>query len=409
MASLPQNLVALAAATFIGTVFTRDPAFCITIVSAFWLFIFGELYYGDGSVFASQYWVNYTIAAVAVAAAVAAVMVKWLGTGRLVDVWLTRSPLPTTGNDWNIPAFLLAGIAGFLATYFSVQASIVPTPIWHNAEATAPSETICIVLAIGFALLALVFIILAGVQTRTTAAGTVLNNSLGVFHMFALAIIILASSLVWLLPNWSAVSGSGSVTAGWVTGATAAVLDIVFLAGGYALEKAQTSDVAGGNEARAAAIRPYDSLFTGASTGAIIVIRVLVIAVAHGLIFVFAGMSSTVLTDNGAAVHDVFWFPHLMLYFVVSAGVYLVLYFIMFMVTVSRISGRKEEGDGGTTSWYEHFSRAALTNNNNNHWQHLAQLASTQRERQPQPRRSSRLNYGIMMIAAALTTHGGLQ
>lgn len=348
MPTLAQALVAVASVSFITTVFTRSPAFSTANIALFWLLIFGEHFYGDAGI-ASQYWVNYFIAVAIIAAAVAVMLVKLLGTGRLIDVWLTRSPLPMTGADWNLPVFVLAFASAFLAAFFFMQFAVAPAAVWHNAEAVAVSAGLAMLLAIVFAALTLLLVITAALQTRTTADGTVLADKVGLYYFVAWLAVNGIALTVWLLPNWTA---DNRVLAAWVTGVVAAVLDFIALGAGYAFERGQAA--AGGaretNEVMAARLRPYDGLFTGGS-GWLGVVRVLLIGLTHGLIFVMGGLSPVVLDNGGPPVHETFWFPNLALLFAIALGVYGVAYFIVLLLVQTR---GPRPAPGG---WAQYMSR----------------------------------------------------
>ena len=354
-----QALVAVASVSFISTVFTRDAFFATAAVTAWWVFIIGQLTYGSAAPtpIDSLVWINYVLAAAVVAAVVGVVLVKLLGTGRLIDVWLTRSPLPLpyATEDWNVPVFLLAIGAAFMATFFIAQAVVHPLPIWPGGLVVAYGWAIA--MSILFGLLTLVLVFSALVQRRTSHKGVVANDAPGVLYFFFWLLAGGIPLLPWLLLT------STAFARGAIAGGTAFVLDIVLLLIGtwferWRVQRVVEAQTVGGGVADeyASAMRPYDGMFTGGS-GFITAVRVFFIGLSHGLIFLFGGLDGLADIDTTAAAmeaaaKELFWFPYLALLFTIMLVVYGLVYVVIMLLFVTNAGERNELS-------YKYLSRAA--------------------------------------------------
>jgi len=343
-------LVSVASAAYLGTVFARDAFFGFAGVAAFWVFIFANVPYGDYVGAGDLVKYQYLLALALVAAVVAAALVKLLGTGRLFDVWMTRSPLVNgyPAGDLNIPVFLAAMAFAWLTTFFVVIAQ--QGSLW--AGNITMSKTWAIVFAVLSGLLLAAMLVLAGIQKRTLGDLRRLADGVGLYYFFAFLVAAAAPIVVWHVPAFGS-----DVVRGIVAGATALVLDMVLLAIGYFIERSLVLETttAGAPVATAyQSLSPHDGLYTGGS-GLVLVIRIFLIGLVHGLIFLVGGLAGVAAASDAAAI-AVFNFPYLLLLFVILGATFIVLY-LLILVCLIRPGARKDHTRLGQ------FSRAAAPTN----------------------------------------------
>jgi len=338
---IAKALVAAASISFISTVFTRDAFFSLATFTAFWVFIFGEIFYGAASAAPvdSVVWVNTVLGAVAMAAVVGVILVKLLGTGRLVDVWLTRAPPSLnnkTSDDWHIPLFIVATATAFAASYFFTYLALGGgVPVWPGGM--TPSTTWTWVFAIVATFVTLLLLALAFVQRRITTKNISLGSGTLVYYFFAWVIAAGAPVVAWIYIDAS------SATVGFAAGAIAFVINVILLALGYIYERYQVG-YSEAVEENASFASPYDGLYTGGS-GLIAGVRIFFISLTHGLIFVIGGLGDVVdSAPADEAARDIFWFPYLALYFTIAFLVYFVVYSLIVVYSYWNYSkvGREE-------------------------------------------------------------------
>ena len=338
-------LVTLASIGFLGSVFTRDAFFSLAAIAAFWIFIFAHTFYGATIDPVTLY--AYVLAAVALASITGSVLVKLLGTGRLIDVWMMRSPLPVPNiaEDWNIPLFLLAVLFIFLAVFYVIAGTAPAVPGFWNGDIviTATAGWILFVL---FLLLAIALIIMAGVQKRTSDKNFTISDAPGIYYFFAFGVMAALPAVFWHFADGLITSYA---TRGWTTFVIALILDIGLLLAGVAIEawQAQRGQLLGHAPAEAVR-RPYDGLYTGGSkwTSAV---RIFFIALVHGLVFGIGSLATDATT--AAAAKQVFWFPYLFLLFAIAAGIFAAAYILIVCLFAVNISSRD-------TSAIRHLSRS---------------------------------------------------
>lgn len=327
--TIAATLVAAASYGFLGTVFARDAFFSLAVFTAFWAFIFADLAYPAAA--ASTLYI-YVPSMVLVAAVAGAVLVKLLGTGRLIDVWMTRSPLPlpNLSEDWNIPLFLLALAFAWLTAFFAALAAA--GSLWYGLVTLSFAGAVALAIISG--LLLLLCLVAAGFMRNSDAEGNLVSGGPALYYFVAFLFLAGLPALFWhFIPITS------SVTRGLVTALVALVVDAVGLYLGYRLERGmwRGADVV-------SAKRPgqYDGLDTGAD-GWVVAVRIFAIGLFHGGIFAIGGLVD-VNVGTDAIARQVYWVPYLMLYFFIITVLAAVLYAVIVCIFWNNVNGRNEHG-----------------------------------------------------------------
>jgi len=207
--SLASTFVTALAYGYRGSIFTRDAFFSTATFLAFWLLIFAPLAYtAAGPVLVAdvlQFFVDAT-ALVPVALLLGAVLglalVKALGLGQLVDVWLTGAGGGTTladgadDEELNLPLIVVATACAFLAVFFGA-AIFASGVILYGATTISLTVAWFGVLLFGFA--AVVLLVYSGVPLKYGSRFRLSSDWVSVYY--ALAFVALSVLQTYLVPT----------------------------------------------------------------------------------------------------------------------------------------------------------------------------------------------------------------
>ena len=315
-------LVTSCAVSFLATIFTRDAFFSLAAFVAFWTFIFSDVYY-SGIIAVVRY--NYMFAAVLSAALTGVALAELINSGVLINVWLDR-PSRSDRSGYalqSLPVGALMVLFAFLATFFFYLGALLS--LWAGFI-TVSSSWPWYILGGLFALAAIISLFLLAFTVKWTKFEFYFDGKIEVYYVFAFIFAAITPALIWHV-SWSFLSTSfaaGTFARAALTAGIAFFFDLLVLGIGVLLERNAEK------KAGSATIVRFDGL-DGGEHGLVLFLRVFVISLMHGLIYLFGGFVDVSDAAYQAAI-DVFWIPHLFLLFAIAFGIYAIAYLIRLCV-----------------------------------------------------------------------------
>lgn len=313
MASLGAAFVVAVAGTFATTTFTRSPFYGGVMASALWSIVFAPTYFFDTAAYASVGVYAYTLSGVFLAVLLGAFVSKLLAQGQLVTVWTM-----SRGDERTVPYMLLVSVGVFFAVFFFVAGATndnagaldATQPAFLHGTVTL-STTTAVVVGVVLTLSTIALLIVSALPRQHGDRFHDEPDQMSALLFVGMIVVIVAPS-VWPL----ATSLSTPIGRGVAAMATAFLVDGLVFGLGYWYEQRRYETALKHDRWHG---RLYRAGFSATSSA----VPLVVIALLHGLIFLFGGFA---IDANGNDAQALFAFPWFSLAFVIAIGIVLVVY-----------------------------------------------------------------------------------